>query len=376
MAHTSPLAGRRIAHVSSAHPCTDNRVHYREAQTLAEAGAEVHLVACADDCSSMQSDVIVHQMVRYGRAKRPTVGVVRAVRTALATDAEVLHLHDPELATAIPWIKRAGRLVIFDAHEDLPEQVLGKEYIPAVMRKPVSKIARMIVRLAGTADLVVAATSRIASTYPKHKVVTVKNYPRLRVEEETSLPINDRPRRIAYIGALSAVRGSHEMISALGCSEFPEDWRLTMAGSGLQELFSTMEKNAGWSRVDYRGRVSPDEARDILLGSRVGILPFSDIPGHRDALPTKMFEYFAAGIPVIASDFPLWREIVEKRQCGLLVDQADPRDIARAVKFYAQHPKVLEEHSRNARKAATAELNWDSQGEVLVEAYSRLLRER
>jgi glycosyltransferase involved in cell wall biosynthesis len=108
----------------------------------------------------------------------------------------------------------------------------------------------------------------------------------------------------------------------------------------------------------------------------VGLVLFRDTEAHRDALPTKMFEYFAAGLPVIASDFPLWRDIIAGGECGQLVDQTDPDAVARAVARYAADPALLARHGANARRLAVSRLNWTREEAALAAAYKAALADR
>ena len=124
--------------------------------------------------------------------------------------------------------------------------------------------------------------------------------------------------------------------------------------------------------MDFRGQLPPDDARRLLLEAQVGLVLLSDTAAHRDALPTKMFEYFAAGTPVIASDFPLWRSIIQEHSCGLLVDPTSSSQVAAAIRRYSEEPGLLDRHSRNARRLAREELNWSSEAKALVAAYQRL----
>ena len=137
-------------------------------------------------------------------------------------------------------------------------------------------------------------------------------------------------------------------------------------------MLAELMARPGWQRVDYVGQVAPDKARDLLASARVGIVPFQRTMAHLDALPTKMFEYFAEGVPVVASDFPLWREIIDRFECGLLVDETNPDAIAEAVRCYAEDPAMLARHSHNALEAATHHLAWQAEERVLLEVYDRV----
>ncbi len=99
------------------------------------------------------------------------------------------------------------------------------------------------------------------------------------------------------------------------------------------------------------------------------------MPNHVDAQPNKMFEYMSAGIPVIASDFPLWREIIEGCGCGICVDPLDPKKIAEAIDYLVDNPEIARRMGENGRKAVYDRYNWDVEEKKLLALYDSLLRE-
>ena len=361
----------RVVHASSAHRVSDVRIHLREAATVAAAGFDVHLIANAHDVELPLTGVKIHPRRPRARWARVTVSSVAVVIRALRLRPAIVHLHDPELVWAIFPLRALGIKVVYDAHEDLPVQVLSKHYLGSLAR-PAALLARLVVRHAGKADGVVAATETIARTFPEGRVTLVRNYPTVRGSVQLT-PINDRPLAVAYLGVMGAERGTEQMIESFGCPDFPEDWKVILAGPLPADYMATLTKIPGWERVDYRGFVSTDEARDLLDQARVGIVTLKRTPAYLDSLPTKMFEYFAAGIPAIASDFPLWRKIIETHDCGLLVDEQNPSSIAEAVAKYAHDPQLLARHSENALRASKQELNWTAEGERLLAMYENLL---
>lgn len=364
----------RVAHVSSAHPYTDNRVHYRECNSLAEAGYEVALIAVESPIVGAETPVHVTTIPKRSRMKRMVISSAQAIRLALRSGAPVIHMHDPELIPYVPLLRLLRRRVIYDAHEDLPTQVLSKSYLRRPTALVLSVFARLLVRIAATSDLVVCATETIAERFPARKTIVVYNYPPLREDEATAMDddISTRRADIVYVGGIATHRGAGVMVDAMSDPQMPEDWRLRLAGTMSESLRGDLSSRAGWDRVEFEGQVPPEIARDIILRSRVGLVLFADLAAHRDALPTKMFEYFAAGVPVIGSDFPLWRSIVIDHDCGILVDPASPHAVAGAIRAYESDPEMLSRHSRNARRLAVEELNWARQSEILVAAYRRL----
>ena len=104
-----------------------------------------------------------------------------------------------------------------------------------------------------------------------------------------------------------------------------------------------------------------------------GLVTLHPTVNYKVALPVKMFEYMAAGMPVIASDFPLWRSIVEESACGLLVDPMDPKQIAVAIDKLLSDPNRAREMGESGRKAIIQKYNWGVEMSKLVDFYSRTI---
>lgn len=364
--------GLRVTHVSTVHAWTDNRVHYRECASLAELGYEVSLVAVESDAHATRDAVRVYEIPRMPRLRRVLLGGVRAITVALKSKPSLIHLHDPELIWSIPFLRLLGKKVIYDAHEDIPTQILSKSYLTPVSRPIARLLAYAAVAGARWSNHVIAATEKVASRFPSDKVSVVRNYPTLRDGDASAASVSTRPTRIIYIGGIAPTRGSDVMVSA--AEYLPNGWVLDLAGPAPLTLIERLSRLPGWARTTYHGALAPDAARDLLLEARIGLVVLQPTDAYLDSLPTKMFEYFAAGIPVIASDFPLWRRILEEYECGLVVDESSPHAVSEAVQKYAQDHDLLALHSRNARRAVETELNWHYESKTLASVYQSLLR--
>jgi glycosyltransferase involved in cell wall biosynthesis len=220
-------------------------------------------------------------------------------------------------------------------------------------------------------DAVIAATPVIEERFRKKgcKAVTVHNYPILSefVAEESTQ--TKREGRVCYIGGITRVRGVLELVKAAGISRIPLD----LAGEFDSAALKTEAANLpGWETVDFHGFVGRTEVADILKRACAGMVTLHPIPNYLESLPIKLFEYMAAGIPFIASDFPYWRGLFGEEACGLFVDPNDPAKIAEAVCWITAHPAEAEEMGLRGKKLAQEKFNWAAEEKTLLGLYAKL----
>jgi glycosyltransferase involved in cell wall biosynthesis len=367
----------RVVHLTTVHDPRDTRIQ-KQCRTLAEAGYDVTLVATADrpvEDSAVPVRTLPRPRSRLARMLKTTR---QARRIAGELRADVYHFHDPELMPVGSSLRRRGARVVYDVHEDYPAEIRTKEWIAAPLRPAVARVTDAVERrlAAGRFDLFVAATPPIARRFPASRTVLVQNFPAVaELTAPAGNPYAERANVLAYVGDVTTVRGASEMVAAVGRVDAALDVHLKIAGRvstpGLAEDLATID---GFDRTELLGHLARSEVRDLLSTARAGLVLFHPTPNHLASQPNKLFEYMAAGIPVLASDFPLWREIVEGAQCGLLVDPQDPTAIAAAVERILRDPAAAESMGRHGRHAVETTYNWDAEGRRLVEAYAALLR--
>jgi glycosyltransferase involved in cell wall biosynthesis len=127
------------------------------------------------------------------------------------------------------------------------------------------------------------------------------------------------------------------------------------------------------ARVQIPGPIPHEEVFDVLVRSHIGLAVLHPDPNYVDSLPTKLFEYMAAGLPVVASNFPLWKEIVEGNRCGITVDPLDSKAIAQAIEYLLTHPEEALQMGENGRRAVEEKYNWEAESKKLLGVYSKLL---
>jgi glycosyltransferase involved in cell wall biosynthesis len=363
----------RVCHITTVHPADDHRILYKECVSLRDAGYEVTLIAPhSRDTTIAGVDVVALRVPARTRAERMLRRPRAAYREAVAMDADLYHFHDPEFLPYGTRLARAGKRVIYDAHEDVRTQIRYKEWLPRPSRAPVARaVARLEAACVARIDAIVspslAALERLAPRQPR--AVLVANYPRLE-EAGAVAPWESRARAACYVGGISRVRGAHALVDAMAHT----DAELYLAGPmSPPELRRQLERSAGWQRVRYLGRVSPDRVPEVLAGARVGILPLQPIANYRVAYPVKLFEYLAAGLPVVATDVPLWRELLESHDCGICVPPDSPRRLAEAMTSLLDDDARARSMGGRGRRAAEQHYSWHSQAATLVALYRELL---
>lgn len=366
---------RRVVHASTGHHRNEIRVHLKQCNSLAAAGFEVFFVVADGQGNEKIGDVTIVDSGRStSRLDRMFRATRRVYRKALALNADLYHLHDPELLPTGWKLKRRGKRVVFDSHEDVPKQILGKHYLHPLMRRLLSwGFARYERFVCSRLDGIVGATPSIrdkfASINPRS--IDINNFPMVG-ELDAHVPWQNKANEVCYVGTIAQVRGVKELVRAMELTR--SGVRLNMVGAyAEQEVEAEVRTYAGWARVNDLGVQDRRGVAEVLGRSVAGLVNLHPLANYLDALPIKMFEYMSAGIPVIASDFELWRQIVQGSDCGLCIDPMDPSAIASAIDYLAGHPDEARKMGENGRNAVLSRYNWALEEAKLVGFYDQLL---
>lgn len=375
----------KVVHLTSTHLADDARVFAKECVGLARAGYDVSLVIPDNRFVTTDGQPVRRQDVNIVALKRKPGLLARLLATTpavlltgLKLKADVYHFHDPELIPGALVLRLLGKRVIYDVHEDLPRDILTRTWIPQVLRPPIAALAEFVEWVAGRAmSGVVAATPTIAKRFPRSKTVLVQNFALFTEFKgefggETAIPFAER-RGVAFAGTICADRCAVEMVDAMARLPGAPQATMLLAGSfETSTLRARMQDSPGWPRVDYRGRVDRAGVQRLLGESRVGLALYYPTQNYFDTQPVKLYEYLAAGIPVITADFPYHRGIVEKHGCGLCVAPTDAQAIAEAIQWMFDHAQEAEAMGRRGREAVKACYNWANEERELMKLYDRV----
>ena len=363
---------KRVRHLSSVHDVGDTRVTYKECASLVAAGYDVALINCHPGDIEVAGVRVIGLGPARGRIDRVFRKTWQIFFRALRERADVYHFHDPELMGVGLVLRLFGKKVIYDVHEDVPLQIMNKTWIPGWLKAPLAGITRVLESLSGRAlSGIVAATPSIAEKFPAARTVVVQNFPEQGLAtQRNNTPFPERRHAFIYVGGLSEQQGLFEMLDAF--TLLPDDARGLLAGK-FKQLRERAEAHPGWCHVDYPGVIDREAVVAGLRTAKVGLVLDHPISNYVEGYSTKMFEYMACGLPFVASDFELWRQIVAEFDCGTVVDPFDKQAVAAAMTRFLQDPAEAARVGENGRQAILTRYNWSVEFSKLLDFYERLV---
>lgn len=329
MLKQSELEMKNIIHLTSVHNRDDNRIFYKQCIDLASDGYNVTL-AVADGrghaLSEHVSIVDFRCLPWNNRIVRLLFSSPILVLRALRLRGDLYHIHDPEVAFYFilfsPFF--SSKKFLFDMHENLSEQVKAKAWVPWILQPVLSACIKYYERIVYRSVPIVFAEHSYLKSFPKVKThETVLNFPKsVWGRELDDHAKGENTPTIGYVGRIGQDRGICELLSAVrAINDTGRRLRLCLLGHIPKEIeanpdFQHLQHNAF---LDAPGFVNNLEAANIVRTWDIGFCVLKELPNFIESYPTKMFEYFAAGVPVISSDFPLYADLMEEMEGGICI---------------------------------------------------------
>lgn len=352
----------KICHVTSVHQPLDIRIFHKECCSLAKEGHEVFLVEKGESSEKNGVHIVGFGNLPASKIKRIKEASKKAYLTAKDLNCDVYHLHDPELLPYGLKLKKMGKKVIFDSHEDVPAQIMDKTWIPSIARGAVSSAYKHYETYAVKKfDAVVVATTHIADKFRKRakKVVVINNYPKFDDIVFNDTPFSKRESIICYAGGISEVRGEKIMLEVMK----NVDGKLIIAGE---------HKEMKCGHVQYCGKLDRSGVNELYAKSIAGLCILKPIENYYYSQPIKIYEYMAAGIPFICSDFPGWRVVAEESEAGICVNPDDTNAITDAITKLISDRSMAEEMGKNGRNYVVNHCSWTNEEKKLSTLYKEI----
>lgn len=360
----------KICHMTSAHRTTDGRIFRKECSSLASK-YDVYLVGQGESREENNVKVIGVGEMPKNRIKRMLFFTRKVYKEAKKIDADVYHLHDPELIPYGIKLKKQGKKVIFDSHENTLEYMDTKKWIPKFLRKPVAKwYKKYATKAFRKFDALVSVTPFICDNLKtiNSNTYMITNYPILQPYKDVKKDKND----ICFTGYLDKKWCLHRIISLLHKTKVD---KFIICGK-TNDYFEGIKLLPNYKYVDYLGFISAEEALKIQNESTIGIALLENHKNCGGTIGslgvTKIFEYMMMGIPVVCSNNIAWKNLIEKYECGICVDPNNEDAIVEAINYLLTNPQKAKKMGQNGRLAVELEYNWETQVPELFKVYQEI----
>lgn len=369
------LENKTVCHVTSVHPWNDIRIFKKEAISTAKHAKKTYLVATNAPNECIENVYITNVIFpeSFSRIKRMFFLKKRVIKKALSLNADIYHLHDPELLSAVRKIRKKGKRVIYDSHEDLPKSLLSKSWLKFDwLRKVISKLYNHYEkRICKKCDGVISVLPEITNQFENKHLETIYNYPLL---NDYGLKTSSSEKFILiYNGGLTRIRGIKEICEAMNHLE--NSFELKLLGKWESEAFriecmNTVKRPDG---INYLGLVDYETCQRELQAADVGLVMFHKVPNHEISLPNKSFEYVINELPVIMSDIAYWKK--EFDSFAAFADPKDPKEIAKRIQNVRSDYDSFKARTKTYRQKVIAEKNWNTEERKLISFYNEVLQD-
>jgi glycosyltransferase involved in cell wall biosynthesis len=371
----------KVCHVTSVHSRYDARIFIKECTSLADAGFDVTLLVADGKSDEIKNGVKIISVsnIPKSRIQRIFESSNIMYKKALEVDAEIYHLHDPELLPLARKLKKAGKKVIFDSHENYPAQIKVKGYIPYILRSVISSLYKTYeTKTAKMIDAVITPCTFLNGLDIFEgrckKTEIISNAPLLPEFYDKYQDINKEGKvpSVCHVGGLTYSRGITHLIKAA----YEANIKLILGGNFSPTNYETEVKQMPeYSCVEYRGHLPRDQVLEVYQESTIGVATILNIGQYNtgDNFATKVYEYMSMGLPVILSRYPYAEKMLDKYNFGIAVDPADVDEIAAAIRYIIDNPDIAKKMGRNGRRAVLEEFNWGIEEKKLFALYEKVI---
>lgn len=358
---------------------SDIRIFEKECSSLVKEGYSVTLVS-PNSKSEIKNGVTIIgvDFLQKNTFARLFILPYKLYKKALTINADIYHFNEPSALHYGLLLKLRGKKVIFDSFEDHPTLILEHKVLPSFLMKLISKLyAFYEYHMCRNFDAIILCyhwtQERLAKACKNNDLIF--NFPIIKSDSDLYIDRNIDNNTICYAGLFSEMWNIDNILTAVSKID---DIRFNLAGHGSDQIISKYKSNIGWGKVNFIGKIKHDEVFDLVYSkSAIGMALLDYIPlckGNVGNMSNnKFFEYLLSGIPIICTDFILWRDIVEKYNCGICVNPRNIDEIVTAINFLHANPEIAFQMGANGRKIVFEKYNWQEEEKKLLKMYKKII---
>ncbi len=369
---------KKVCHITDAHSASDVRVFQHECKSLVKAGYDVTYITPNTINQIIDGVKIVSININTKPIYRLLTGPNMVYKKALEIDADIYHFHDVELFKVGLKLKRKGKIVIFDSHENWIRYVIGIHWMPKILKwLGTFYLKRLYKKHLNKFDAVIVVSPHMIKDIKPYneRVYVVSNYPSIDKKDFSYLKdYLKRDNILLYPGSVYRESNQEVILNALTKIE---NINYHIAGKFLDHYEKILSKHPSWNRVSFLGMLPREEIKKEYQKATIGIILLSYYAnvGYKQGTMgnTKLFEYMMEGLPVICTDFDSWKDkIIDKYNCGICVNPYDVDDVICAIQYLIENKDAAYQMGQNGRKAVVNEFNWETQSVKLLKLYNSL----
>jgi glycosyltransferase involved in cell wall biosynthesis len=365
------MKATHIVHLST-YPADDIRIFQKACKSEIADGYQVTQIVCHDHDETVDGVRIQALPPSKGRISRMAGLSWRMYREAKRQNADIYQFHHPDLIPAGLLLKFSGKKVIYDTREFYPDKILSMRWIPVTLRPIVSSAFRVYERITSAVwDHVLVADSYSAKAFVGRPISVVPNYPLLTSVDGMASKQN-KMHKLIYVGGLSEERGLGVMLKV---AELLRDHNVELELMGTCPFSEDEKRIRAVTNVRYLGCQSLRAVYQHIAEADLGLLLLQPVPAYAYAGENtlKLFEYMWGGLPLVSSDFPNLRRIIEAAQCGICIDPCNAEQAAVAIMHLLDQPELRQQMGTNGRDAVLRAYNWPAASKVLSQVYKNVL---
>lgn len=366
-----------VCHVTSAHSRYDGRIFLKQCSSLAKNNYKVTLLCCDTLDDEVKNKVNIVSINKQFSSLRDRIFNSKRTlkKMCLEINADIYQFHDPDLLSLALYMKRKGKVVIFDSHEDYPSLFLEKQSIPVFLRKCLSSVyslyeKHVFKKIDGVicvADYQLDRIKRINSN-----AVIITNYPIVDNDFKKNKSVKNT---LCFAGGVRADWNHDTVIKAI---KDIDDVKYIVAGSYKESYLETLKSYKGFEKVEFLGKLDKKGVKDLYSNSNVGIALCSYRPNtcyKKGSLGnTKIFEYMMYELPVIFTDFDVFKNILKEGKFGIAVNPYDSKEVEAMLRYLLDNPKIAKEMGSIGRKLVVEKYNWETQAKILIKFYNDVVK--